>query len=109
MLHFDKGEKVIGEARRHWFVILAHAAFVVILGVVPAIGFLVIENLYSISSYINLPGSPFYLGTFLYLIWLLFLWIAFFIEWTNYYLDVWYITNKKIIDIEQKRLFHRLI
>ena len=45
--------------------------------------------------------------TFLYALWLLVLWISFFIQWTNYYLDVWYITEKRIIDVEQKGIFSR--
>ncbi len=40
-------------------------------------------------------------------IWLLLLWIAGFVIWTDYYLDVLVLTNKKIIDIEQKALFSR--
>ena len=27
--------------------------------------------------------------------------------WTDYYLDVWMVTDKRIIDIEQKSFFHR--
>jgi len=34
-------------------------------------------------------------------------WTAFFVRWTNYYLDVWYITPKRIIAIDQKGLFRR--
>jgi membrane protein YdbS with pleckstrin-like domain len=37
-----------------------------------------------------------------------FLWIILFIEWLDYYLDVWIITNQRILDIQQKNLFHRV-
>ncbi len=37
-----------------------------------------------------------------------FLWIILFIEWLDYYLDVWIITGQRILDIEQKNLFHRV-
>ena len=30
-----------------------------------------------------------------------------FINLTNYYLDVWYVTSDKLVDIEQRGLFHR--
>jgi uncharacterized membrane protein YdbT with pleckstrin-like domain len=36
-------------------------------------------------------------------------WIAFFVLWTDYYLDVWYVTNERIIAVEQKGLFWREI
>ena len=48
-------------------------------------------------------------GTFFYSLWLLCLWIYFFIHWTNYYLDVWFITEKRIISIDQVSIFHRKI
>ena len=35
------------------------------------------------------------------------MWIFLFINLTNYYLDVWYVTSKRLIDINQKTLFYR--
>jgi uncharacterized membrane protein YdbT with pleckstrin-like domain len=29
------------------------------------------------------------------------------VTWTNYYFDLWIVTNKRIIDVEQKGLFRR--
>jgi len=46
-------------------------------------------------------------NVFGYSIWLLLLWIMFFIEWTDYYLDLWVITDSRILDVEQKGFFHR--
>lgn len=42
-----------------------------------------------------------------YSLWFLLLWVVFFIEWTDYYLDLWVITDRRIIDVEQKGFFHR--
>ncbi len=39
--------------------------------------------------------------------WILFVWVSLFIRFTNYYLDSWVITNKRIVDIDQKSLFTR--
>ena len=36
-----------------------------------------------------------------------FMWMLLFINLTNYYLDVWYVTSDRLVDIEQKGLFHR--
>ena len=38
---------------------------------------------------------------------LLFGWVAFFKRWTDYFLDVLIITDKRVIDIEQRGFFHR--
>lgn len=48
-------------------------------------------------------------AVFVYAVWLLALWGFFAIQWTNFYLDVWYVTQKRIIDVEQKGIFHREI
>lgn len=39
--------------------------------------------------------------------WILFVWVSLFIKFTNYYLDSWVITNKRVVDIDQKSLFSR--
>lgn len=44
---------------------------------------------------------------FVYLMYIIFIWISYFIIWTDYYLDTWLITNKRVIDIEQLSLFRR--
>jgi len=56
-----------------------------------------------------LENSALFLALFVYTLWVLLLWVLFFVQWTNYYLDVWYVTNKRIIDIDQKGIFHRQI
>ncbi len=43
----------------------------------------------------------------LYITWLLCLWMAIFFAWTMYYLNVWIVTNERIIDIHQRGLFSR--
>jgi len=39
----------------------------------------------------------------------LILWVVAFVIWTDHYLDVWVITNKNLIDVEQQGIFHREI
>jgi uncharacterized membrane protein YdbT with pleckstrin-like domain len=58
---------------------------------------------------IDLPGNVPALILFFYSLWLLFLWASFFVQWTKYYLDVWYVTEKRIIDVAQKKIFDREI
>ena len=38
-----------------------------------------------------------------------FLWIIAFIIWTDYYLDIWIVTDQRLLDIEQKGFFNRVV
>ncbi len=56
---------------------------------------------------IQITNKVFFLGLYFYLLWLTFIWILFFLAWTDHYLDVWIITDRRIIDIEQRGIFNR--
>ncbi len=113
-LHLDFDENVILEVRKHWIVFFGNAIALLLGAVLPfiilaALKIFVPEILNNFLNMISLPGNTFALFTFIYILWILFLWIIFFVEWTKYYLDVWYVTEKRIIDVEQKRIFDREI
>ncbi len=107
MIHFDPDEHVVLEIRKHWFVFFSHGFFLAVSAIVPFVAYEVVSKYLNFT--IPISGNISGLMTFLYALWLLVLWISFFIQWTNYYLDVWYITEKRIIDVEQKRMFHRSV
>jgi uncharacterized membrane protein YdbT with pleckstrin-like domain len=106
-LHLDNGENVLLVVRRHWIVFLANGIILSFLAVLPPIAFSLLVILLPKVSSINIPGNDFWLFSFIYSLWLLFLWISFFSQWTKYYLDAWYVTEKRIIIVEQCRLFVR--
>jgi len=59
------------------------------------------------NYFIDLPLNLLFL--FFYSLWLLYLWAFFSISVLDFYLDVWFVTNRRLIDIEQKGLFNREI
>lgn len=103
MINLEEGEKIITEVRKHWWILFTWGiglSFLALLPIVAGVAFLIFAKG-------QFSESLFYLAGFFYSIWLSVLWILFFIEWTDYYLDVWIVTNHRIIDIEQKGLFSR--
>jgi hypothetical protein len=94
MITIEPGEQIVAVVRKHWFIIVSKALGFVVLAFLPAVA----------HSFIGLNSSmfSFFYGTFL-----LFLWVMFFTVWTDYYLDVLYITDKRVVDIEQKGFFLR--
>jgi len=105
MINLLDGEKILSVQRRHWFVIALDAVYMIMLGILPFVGFAAVYILFPQSAEFLEGNIPFIV--FYGLAWLLFLWMFFFINWTNYYLDTFLITNKRIIYIEQVRLFRR--
>jgi hypothetical protein len=108
-LNLDPGENVILEVRKHWIVFVGNAISLVFSALLPFILLSLIKifipGLLNIG--ISVPGNFSALFLFFYTLWLLFLWISFFVNWTTYYLDVWYVTEKRIIAVEQRRIFDR--
>jgi len=102
MIKLEKDEHIILEIRKHWFYLLAEIGLAIVLILIPiflfpllkAVGFKI--DVFSVS-----------LTLFFYFLWTLVLWLFIFMFWTNYYLDVWFITNEKIYDVEQHALFKR--
>ncbi|MFA5889132.1 MAG: PH domain-containing protein [Candidatus Paceibacterota bacterium] len=106
-LHLESDEHVVFEVRKHWIVFVGYATVLLFAALLPIILFKIVEIFIPEFFNINFYGNKYALFLFFYTLWLLFLWISFFVEWTKYYLDVWYVTEKRIIIIDQKNIFHR--
>lgn len=106
ILHLDPDENVILEVRRHWIVFLGNIISFCVLTILPIV--LCTAAFHYIPSFSTIfSGHNFFIFLFFYMLWVLFLWIGFFLSWTKFFLDVWYVTGSRIIDIEQKRIFYR--
>jgi len=107
-IHFpgqQKGEEILLLLRRHWFILFMRLFFVIISIIVLAAAYFLFGDLNS-----NFQESTFYnLLVFGESLAMLFLWNFFFILWIDYYLDVWIVTNERVINIEQKGFFNRNI
>jgi uncharacterized membrane protein YdbT with pleckstrin-like domain len=115
MISFRENEHILFEVRKHWFVIATELSVLLLFAFIPLV---IPQFIDSIGYTLNFAGNNEALGTvgvtgfwpiyiFFYSLWLLFLWIMAFVFWTNYYLDVWVVTNEKIVDVEQVALFRR--
>lgn len=98
-------EQIILMVRRHWFNILEQF-FLVFLMLALLIGSWLVLPIF-FPAVMTSPLSV--LFDFLRNLFGMFLWITFFIIWVDYYFDVWIITNKRVVNIEQKGLFNRQV
>lgn len=105
MIDFDSDEKIIYEVRKHWLIFWSEVGALLLIAIAP----LGLASIFSVEAW---DSSFSYAGllslfVFLYSLWLLICWVLVFVFWTNYYLDVWIITNKKILSVNQYGLFKR--
>lgn len=105
MISLTEGEHVLMTIRRHWFALARHAVFLVLLFLIPLI-FVSTTNMLG-AGYVEGAWTP--LVNFVLCLYLLALLMYGFVLWTDYYLDVWIITNERLIDIQQRGLFDRTI
>lgn len=105
MIDLAPEEHIILELRRHWFIFFMETVFLVIFINIPFVVLILLSQKGLLETYPTLQ-LWFKFGS---MVWFLFVWIAFFVLWTNFYLDSWIITNKRIIDIEQYSLFNRQV
>jgi hypothetical protein len=110
MMHLNKlpnqkrDEKVHLFMRRHWITPLC-----IILSMIFMYGVPLAIVTYFQDDLMRLLENPL-VGPIIVLIggtYILSVWLFAFLEFTDYYLDVWIVTNRRIINIEQKGLFKR--
>ena len=109
MITYDVGEKIKYIARRHEVAFFLQTVFLIVAAVLP---YMVYNH--GLSGWIADIFSPtaanlFFLLLALYILWLLVLWMLFFVAWSDYYLDVWIVTDGRVIDVKQTGIFRREI
>lgn len=100
-------EKVVLVARRHPITFLPYILFFLLLLAVP-FGLYLLINISFLGSYLqNQTGHPLAIlaASIYYLSVLLF----FYTNFVTFHLDLWIITNDRLLDMEQKSLFSRTI
>jgi uncharacterized membrane protein YdbT with pleckstrin-like domain len=101
----DADEVILKQVRKHWFIIATQLAGIVFAIVLLPVGFLIVSTLPVFELFA--PYLRVNILTEVYTVILICAWMGGFSVWTNYYLDVWTITNKRLIAIDQRGLFHR--
>lgn len=102
----EPGEVFEKRVHRHWFMFFIRSFGLLIAAIAPyvIVSTPIFSSLLSTGTSSNEITGIFIFG---YSLWLLFIWLGFFVFFTNYYLNVWIITNQRVISIEQKGLFVR--
>jgi uncharacterized membrane protein YdbT with pleckstrin-like domain len=106
--HFQgqkNGEQILLVVRRHWFNILEQMLMVLGMLFMLLVSIVYLPLLFPTLLGPGLWNIFFFTENFFALL----IWITFFLIWIDYYFDVWIVTNLRIVNIEQKGLFNRLV
>jgi hypothetical protein len=110
----EHNEKILYIARKHWLLLASETILLCLLALIP--GFLLAapsalpsELLDRFKEMVLIRENLTLIIFFLWSLELLTLYVIFFMFWTDYYLDVWLVTNLRVIAIEQHGLFNRSI
>ena len=108
-IELESDEKVITMVRKHWFLITVELLVIILFGLVPVFGFMLVQLVpvpAALASFI-VTGTPVII--FSLAAWLLLTTIAAATSWTGYYLDLWILTDRRIIVIDQITYFNRKV
>lgn len=106
LIHKKPDEHIVFQLRRHTVIFIADILLILVLATVPLGLYPVIVNMFPslTESQIFLPiviliGSSYYL----------LIWLFFFVNFVDFYLDLWIVTNDRVLNIEQHGLFSRTV
>ncbi|MEI7620936.1 MAG: PH domain-containing protein [Candidatus Moraniibacteriota bacterium] len=98
-------EEIIRVLHRNWFYLLTQFLSLFVLTVIFFLAIGVVPTF--LPGLLALQSREFLL--FFENFFMLVVWIYGFLIWIDYYFDVWIITNKRIVDIEQNGMFSRRV
>jgi len=108
-IHLEQDEKIIKTVRMHWFIITLEIIAIAMVGLLP-LALAIIALFLPIDSAIRIIFMDYFLY-FLFgsCLWIVMTTLATISAWTHYYLDLWVITDRRIIVIDQIHFFNRKV
>lgn len=101
-------EQVLMRLRQHW-VIFARQAFIYLLFLALPFGLWWLQQRFLPELFLDSTSFMTIAMELLMSAYLLFVLQAFFTAWVDYALDVWIITNQRVLNVVQSGLFHRTV
>lgn len=96
-------EHVLMFLRRHWIAVVKIIIVNLFLAIIPLVFYI------GVANYTTILDTDVYFALFVLLVSAFYLFVVLFAfsNFVDYYLDVWIVTNQRVINIEQKGLFSR--
>jgi len=104
------GEKVVFYLRRHWLTFVTTVLrYIFFLALPFVVGYVILKFFPELWDRVFNGGLTDVIAQLLISLYFLSVWFFFWDAWVNYYLDVWLVTNERIVALEQHGLFNRTV
>lgn len=103
----EPGEHVVKELRKHWFLFLGELLPYAILLILPFALQRILAFAPPLAGYATFFDYSTPLARAALGVWLLIVWTGAWGAFTRYFLNVWILTNQRIVTIKQRRFFYR--
>ncbi|HMO78128.1 MAG TPA: PH domain-containing protein [Candidatus Paceibacterota bacterium] len=106
-IELEKDEIILKLIRKHWFIIGIELFGIVLMMILPFLLILITSFFPELLAFTIMTNPP--LVFYSLSLWLLLSLILGFTVWTHYYLDLWVITDRRVITIDQVHFFNRKV
>lgn len=96
-------EKILSVIHRHWFDITMHYVLISIILVITGAALFFVYDVEVLLGMTGLMPVAFFIASSVVVL----MWFYGFLMWIDYWLDVWIVTDQRVVNIEQKGLFSR--
>ncbi len=103
LLNLQPGERMLMHFRKHWFILFLRLLGIAVVAILPFAGFLYAGRMGIIPPLMRDSAGLEFAAYF----WLLVIWWTIAGVWTKYYLEIWAVTNRRLLRMEQINLFNR--
>lgn len=109
-IKLEEDEKVLLIVRRHWFVFFNRIIGIILMALLPFVLLLIGTQMSTVGEMVR-PLVETYTReiTFFGALWVLFCWATLAQLWTDHYLDIWVVTDRRVISIDQVGFFIRSV
>lgn len=108
-IELEEQENVITTVRKHWLLITIELFTIILFGLAPVFAFLIVLALPPETTIVLFFETQTPLLIFGIAAWMLLSTMAAAASWTSYYLDLWIITDRRIIVVDQLNFFNRKV
>lgn len=108
-LELNPGEHIVLSTRKHWFLFFAQMVPFALFALAPFILAALLPIFPAVAPLVAWFDLTSPLGRASLGMWLLLLWTSAWASFTRFYLNLWILTNERIVEIKQPRFFKRRV